>query len=210
LVRFAVVVVLVGAVSACTKATPADAIDAAAFEAQAPAPASASVVAPGPQVTAPVKLEPAPLVGEWERATPPYQGLRVRIREAEAGSFDAVVTAPPSVSASRVAAHAEDLARRQHRREASEALRRRAAAELACQEAAFRPGQVLARALRAAGDGTLEGTIVVRDWGLTPRCTHRDAQGKVRIERVEEGALAFTVTRGRMKPAAQRWTRVLE
>jgi hypothetical protein len=208
-VRFVAVLVLVGAASACTKATPAEAVDAAASEARAPAPAG-SVAAAGAEASTPETPESAPLVGEWERATPPYQGLRVRIQEAEAGSFEAVITAPSSASASRVAAHAEDLARRQHRREASEALRRRAAAELACQEAAFRPGQALARALRAAGDGTLEGSIVVRDWGLTPRCTHRDAQGKVRIERAEEGALAFTVTRGRMKPAAQRWTRISE
>ncbi len=153
--------------------------------------AKAPSVAPSASASATAALPPAPhdpLAGEWERQSEPYKGMRVSIRGEMPSS--AVVTQPSSLG---TGAGAE-----------SNALRR---AQLECQRSLWKPGEVLVSGLHASGERAWEGTIVVRDWGLTAgTCRHADSRAPARITIAGKDELAIAVTRG--KTVTQIWRRV--
>ena len=153
--------------------------DAPALE----APPDALVVDAAPP--APRALEPT-LEGEWERSTEPYKGLRIRVR----GDDPAVAT----VSRSSVVGTERNPVRRAH---------------LECQRSLWKPGDALVTGIhpvQGGGGGEWEGTILVRDWGFSGTCRHKDTRAPARITRKADGDLAIAVTRG--KTIVQEWKRV--
>lgn len=156
--------------------------EGAAVDASLPLPVPPSSPAPA---TAALRPPASPLEGEWERQSEPYEGLRVSIRGEPPSS--AIVTQPSS----RASGDANALRRAQRE----------------CQRGLWKPGDVLVSGLRPSGEGAWEGTIVVRDWGLTAgTCRHADARAPARLTRVGDDELAIAVTRG--KTVTQRWKRV--
>ena len=75
-------------------------------------------------------------------------------------------------------------------------------AQLECQRSLWRVGEELITGIHAG-----DGTILVRDWGLTAgTCRHADSHAPARLA-VIDGALTIDVTRGKTT-VSQRWTRV--
>lgn len=146
-------------------------------------PAASAPPAP-PSASAAPRPPAHPLQGEWERQSEPYRGMRVSIRGDSPSS--AIVTQPSTVGAD------------------ANALRR---AQLECQRSLWKTGEVLVSGLRPSGERAWEGSIIVRDWGLTSGvCRHQDANAPIRITLSGDDALAFSVTRG--KTVTQTWKRV--
>jgi hypothetical protein len=132
-------------------------------------------------------------LGEWERATEPYKGMRVAIRgDAPA---HAVVTAPPPVTQERIAAQARSTP-------AAIAMK-----QLECQRSLWKPGEELVTGIAAASGGTFDATFLVRDWGFTGTCRHADSLAPAHLVVSAEGDLTIEVTRGRTA-VTQRWNRI--
>ena len=164
----------------CTRSRAVDppdaADDAATPDAIAAAPSGSASAAPAPD----------PILGEWERKTEPYAGMRIAIR---AGTpLRAVVTLAPPVTAARI----------------TPALPR---VQLECQKSLWKDGEELVSAIVPAKEGGFTATILVRDWGFTGTCRHADSHAPARLSvdpKTDE--LEIAVTRG--KVATQRWVRV--
>ena len=75
-------------------------------------------------------------------------------------------------------------------------------AQLECQRSLWKPGDALITEIRSV-DGGWEGTMLVRDWGFTGKCRHRDARAPARITRRSDRELTIAVTRG--KTVLQEW-----
>lgn len=162
-------------------------LDACKTQADGPT-IDASVATPVPPPAATAALPPPPrtIEGEWERQSEPYEGLRIGFRGETPSS--AIVTQPSTVPSAE-----------------PNALRR---AQLGCQKSLWRPGDVLVSDLRPSGERAWEGTIVVRDWGLTSGvCRHQDAKATARITLSGDDSLALSVTRGKTT-VTQQWVRV--
>lgn len=135
---------------------------------------------------------PEPILGEWERRTEPYEGMRIAIRSGT--PMRAVVTMAPPVTPERLASYA---------RGTPAAV---AKAQLECQRSVWRTGEELVTGIRPAGDAAFEASILVRDWGYTGTCRHADSHAPARLSVSAEGELSIAVTRG--KTVVQRWSRV--
>jgi hypothetical protein len=135
---------------------------------------------------------PNPIIGEWERRTEPYLGMRIAIRSGAPTA--AVLTASPPVTQERISLQA---------RSTPTAVAR---AQLECQRSLWKPGEELITGVRAVGEGVFEATILVRDWGFTGTCLHSDSRAPARLVVSPEGQLTIDVTRG--KTVTQHWVRV--
>lgn len=127
------------------------------------------------------------LVGEWERKTEPYAGMRIVIRAG--APMRAVVTLGPPVTSERI----------------TPALTR---AHLECQKSLWKNDEELVSAIVPAKEGGFDATILVRDWGFTGVCRHADSRAPAHLA-VNPGMgdeLTIAVTRG--KVSTQRWARV--
>src|SRR5262249_35844644 len=144
--------------------------------------AAAAPATPAP-APPPDSAPPNPIFGEWERATEPYKGMRLAIRED--APTHAVVTAPPPVTQERIAAQAPST---------PAAI---AKTQLECQRSLWKPGEEFVTGIAAAGVGAFDATILVRDWGFTGVCRHADSHAPARLVVSAEGELTIEVTRGR-------------
>jgi hypothetical protein len=138
------------------------------------------------------------LLGEWERQSEPYKGLRISIQSGADG-MKGVVTTPPPVTEERLA------------KRAAKTSRRAANAELVCQRSTWNAGEAylssVARAGKKVGGPGFTARAVVRDWGLAPRCQHRDVATSARLELADTSTLVVWVTRpGASTPVEQRWS----
>lgn len=179
----------VAAALSCT--TSRQATDADAGQRAADAALDAGAVATPPHEGAAEDAAPAPIIGEWERRTEPYVGMRVAIRDLS--PMRAVVTAPPPVTEERLTARARGV---------PAAV---AKAQLECQRSLWKPGEELVTGMRPSRDG-FEATILVRDWGFTGACRHADSRAPAHLAVSPDGELTIAVTRG--KTVTQRWSRV--
>jgi hypothetical protein len=126
-----------------------------------------------------------PLVGEWERQTEPYKGMRIKISsEPAAAAESAIVTRASLVPEGRTGAQR---------------------AQLECQRSLWKSGDALVTGIRRAAGG-YEGTIVIRDWGFSGQCRHADSRASARMTVDGDDRLVVAVTRG--KTVTQEWTRV--
>jgi hypothetical protein len=186
--RLALVACLIS--SSCT--TRARSSDDAGEAAAAIAESVSAMATPAPAST-PDSAPPNSIVGEWERATEPYKGMRVVIR-ADAPAH-AVVTAPPPVTQDRIAAQARStpatIARTQ----------------LECQRSLWKPGEELVTAIAPAGVDAFDATILVRDWGVAGACRHADSHAPAHLVVSAGGELTIDVTRGK-SAVTQHWNRV--
>ncbi len=133
---------------------------------------------------------PDPILGEWERQTEPYKGMRVAIRTVT--PLHVVVTTPPPVTPERLSSQARSAPV--------------AKAQLECQRSLWKAGEELVNDARPGSDGGFDATIVVRDWGFTGTCRHADSRAPARLAVRPDGALTIAVTRG--KTVTQEWVRV--
>lgn len=127
----------VAAALSCT--TSRQATDADAGQRAADAALDAGAVATPPHEGAAEDAAPAPIIGEWERRTEPYVGMRVAIRDLS--PMRAVVTAPPPVTEERLTARARGV---------PAAV---AKAQLECQRSLWKPGEELVTGMRPSRDG---------------------------------------------------------
>ncbi|HVH45682.1 MAG TPA: hypothetical protein VM925_25180 [Labilithrix sp.] len=155
--------------------------------------AAAHVIVEAPDGGSKTGVPDRRLVGEWERRTEPYKGMRVTFGDQELATRAIVTTAPP-VTEERLASQARS------------APRTVAKAQLECQRSLWKSGEEVLSGIHPAGDAAFEATIIVRDWGFAGTCRHADSRAPARLAISPDGQLSITVTRG--KAITQQWARV--
>jgi hypothetical protein len=154
-----------------------------------------SAAAPTSSASGANAAKPVSLDGTWIRDSEPYRGMVVELASRE-GNVVGKVVKSPDPSEERVAARAAEIAAARRAKSTSARDRQRAGAELACQATLWRPNDPYFK----------NGRLVVRDWGLTPSCEHRDASAPAELVLTAPDALEIRVTRGKTT-TTQHWSR---